>query len=158
VAERIVLGVDPGGTGVHGWALLRHRPGKRALYLSAGHTDDAPLDLFARVGHVDVLAVEMPLVVHNPKAIRQVLATRGAAGIFTGIGQAYRIPVVELHPGKWRGTLCHNSSPTDAMVKKAVTLHVEWWPTRSNSHMRDAAGVALVAMLLPPTPSPGTAR
>ena len=46
-------------------------------------------------------------------------------------------------------------------VKRAIGLHVEGWPTRSNSHMRDAAGVALVAMLRwrpAPTPSPEAAR
>lgn len=167
MADRLWLGVDPGAPsatspGTHGWCLLVHRPGKRALFHAAGHVEATPLDLLRQIGAFEAMAVEMPLVIHNPKAIRQVLATRGAAGTFAGIGQERGLPVVEIHPGKWRGTLCHNSSPTDAMVKKAIGLHVEGWPTRSNSHMRDAAGVALVAMLrwrpTVPTPSPEASR
>ena len=42
MADRIVLGIDPGspsatGPGTHGWCLLVHRPGKRALFQAAAH-------------------------------------------------------------------------------------------------------------------------
>ena len=84
MADRLWIGVDPGspsatGPGTHGWCLLVHRPGKRALFQAAGHVEATPLDLLRQIGVFEAMAVEMPLVIHNPKAIRQVLATRGAA-------------------------------------------------------------------------------
>ncbi len=155
MADRIVLGVDPGSSdprkvGRHGWALLLCRPGRRPVFRGCGRDKVEPLDLLRQHGYLDLLAVEVPQVVHRIEAVRGVLDTRGSAGTFAGAASGIGLPLVEMSPGDWRYRVCKARSPSDAMVKEAILAMIEGWPQISNNHERDAAGVALAASMVPP--------
>lgn len=147
--ELVVLGIDPGSR-AHGWAVLVVGP-HSARYLDGGHRECSAADLVRRTirvecrGPLDLVAVEVPAVLHHLPAVRQVLLTAVSAGAALGAADCFDRLNVRVNPADWRRDVCGHGSARDSTVKDAIDRLVTGWPKRSNVHIRDAAGVALHA-------------
>jgi Holliday junction resolvasome RuvABC endonuclease subunit len=157
----IVVGFDPSTEGT-AWAMLDIQP-KSRKYLDCGRArdDEAIVDFFDRfVGYgfpTILVAVETPghaLHIHHegiPAARARascLIATARVAGFISGRASARGLLVYEVTPERWRSLVIGLPSPQDVAIKAAITRLVVEWPAKSNSHVRDAAGVALGAELL----------
>jgi len=69
------------------------------------------------------------------------------AGAISMLAKHLGLRSIELAPQQWRTALqasrTTKDTDQDAMVKGAVQMLIQGWPARSNTHTRDAAGVAL---------------
>lgn len=162
VAPRVrVLGVDPGST--IGVALIAVGTSTATgLLVGAWRaSNDEELDAararLSKILHeeeIDLVAVERVEHVHGSARMGSSYAeglTRAAwiGGEIAGMARAAEIEVVTVEAGTWRAALAGARSATDAEVKRMVMARVPGWPTTSNAHERDAAGVALYAGLDP---------
>jgi len=143
-----ILGIDPGPTdGAHGWALLR-MAGARPRYLRGGH--DALSVVLAQVVALPAgsrVAVETPegYVWHKARG-KALLSTATAAGYFAGRARAQGLALVTPSAQVWRRAVCGKGTVGDADVALVVKRLVDGIP-RTNAHVRDAIGVALLAAL-----------
>lgn len=150
----LVVGIDPGAS-LHGVALLRVS-GLRASFVEAHHLDTDALvswlrDLAAQAPHV---AIETAHGVHAGivrargaqaalSIARASVATTRADGVIEGVSVGLGIPTMRATALEWRAALAGGRQASDAMVAAMVPRLVSGWPTRSNAHTRDAAGVAV---------------
>lgn len=148
-----VLGIDPGGSGSHGWALIDFTTPSAPVWFEGGRTEH-PLALFdlleerglaARVGMV---AVERAVSLWKPEANVKAMATAWAGGHLAGFAEARGFQVVALGVTEWRCALVGASRKgenIDHKVEAALRMFLRRFPARSSVHARDAAGVACVA-------------
>lgn len=143
----LVLGIDPGAT--IGLALIEVPARGRPRWVWHGDTRD----------HDDPVAWAMDASAIVPQAIAieeldgyVYEQARGAALIKTARLEG-RIVVqvtalgftpVGMSRAQWRRAICGNGQANDARVKAALSLQVLDMPKRTNAHVRDAAGVAIV--------------
>lgn len=73
-----------------------------------------------------------------------VLMTAISAGLWYGCATARLGSRAMLSPQSVRIALCGKAGASDADVARALAAHVDGIPTRTNTHVRDAAAVALV--------------
>jgi Holliday junction resolvasome RuvABC endonuclease subunit len=150
MTTRRVVAFDPGPTWT-GFAVL-DVIGNRPSYVEAGRiesTVDAVCSVLVEhgAGHVARIAVEVV------DARYGIAGPRGAAlidtnGIAVGIVWACRMLRYDVDPMPapvWRKALLGKATAGDDAVKLAVQRLVVGWPTRSNAHARDAAGLGVVA-------------
>lgn len=156
----LILGIDPGPTEI-GYAVLRRDAAtRRGSYVDAGKlTVDARThgELFGivKVHAIGAVGVELPGRLHaNEKISRSALVSRSnqllatmkvqqrLVGWLNGFGF---FDVHEVTASEWRRGIVGRPSASDAMIKAAIVRQVAGWPSRSNEHERDAAGVALAA-------------
>lgn len=164
----ILLAIDPGSKRA-GYARVKVEPlGQRCHFLDAGmmpSTRDALLGYLAEHA-VDAGAVERPAgFAFELSRVGALLETSYAAGLMSGVLQAHAqetgrvgeyktgVPVLELSAQVWRRELCGShreraekrGSAGDAEVRRFVEHFVRGLPKRTNEHVRDALGLALVA-------------
>lgn len=144
-----VIGVDPGPKKC-GWAVIWYErsAASTARYVTGGmvesHVNAFATTLFGANANA-VVAVETPSgYVHEHARGAQLLATARVAGELVGVAKANGRHVIELSPETWRRALTGKTTASDATIKRAVGFHVTEMPKRSNSHTRDAIGVAIV--------------
>lgn len=136
-----VLGVDVGA--VSGIALLRMGV-RDAVWLDGCSTREHPLDTPFFAGDVafDVLGIEcIEGYAHGERAhakTKHLIAAAALAGEILGWARAKGIPVFSAPASVWRKRVLGKASPTDAEVKKIITLLVSNLPKRCSSHVRDA--------------------
>jgi Holliday junction resolvasome RuvABC endonuclease subunit len=165
----IIFGVDPGPTS-SGWAVVECAGGRlNFLEAGSGNLDLVCdhvvkfLDPDSRGGQETYrFAVECPrpfFPVVRPgddpgrqrglmiSQATQLIATARAVGeiVRSALARVKRDQIFEYTASEWRTAVCRRSNPTDAQVKEAITRLVAGWPSRSNAHHRDAAGVATAA-------------
>jgi len=149
----MVLGIDPGPTR-SGWALLDFTIPSSPVYFAAGLTE-SPLGLFRELddaGHGDrlrLVAVEQSRGRVDPLRVAAVLLTVWTGGRFIGIAESRSLEAVALGVTEWRNALIgtpRRGDDIDENVAAFLRRFVRHWPARSNVHVRDAAGVACVAV------------
>lgn len=149
----IVLGIDPGAT--IGLALLEvpavgrpkwlwHGDTRRVQRAIASAMDDAIASLGVRVP-VDAIAVEeVRGYVYEKQRGAELFKTSQREGRLIEQAESCGFDPIMVSRADWRKALCGNGSADDAKVKRALTMQVVNMPTRTNAHVRDAAGVAIV--------------
>ena len=142
----IALGIDPGSVHV-GFAVVQFSDAGFAKWHSAWeeHPSEVGLQYVQDqilICEADIVAVEIP-VPRASFALRQLVDTaRCAQRAIDGAAFA-GCDCVELSSYEWRKRLCGNSNAKDSHIRHALEEYLV--VPRSNSHKRDAAGVALVA-------------
>jgi Holliday junction resolvasome RuvABC endonuclease subunit len=134
--------------------MARHR------YHSCGmveSTASAMLEIvegYAKQKMVDVVAIEHAVHTHPSKTAsraalmgraKQLMATTRIEGIIETLCVAKGLPVRPLPATVWRRELTGRAQATDARVKEHVSMVVSRLPKRTNVHVRDAIGLAVVA-------------
>lgn len=151
------LGWDPGSRYV-GWALLDVPLRGPALHLRSGMLDLRETDLFGtdsplrsmaedRVVHV---AVEQVLKVVDREGFSLSMAselakTERVGGLILGAARILGLQWSEPEAPAWRKALCGDRQASDALIKTIVGARVHGIPASTNSHQRDAMGVAIYA-------------
>jgi Holliday junction resolvasome RuvABC endonuclease subunit len=149
VTSPTVLGFDPGPTST-GWALIRpiFERRERPRFLQGGSVPSTLEDLagILRSLSPEAVAVEAPEgYVHEHERGAQLIETSRVAGEIIGVCHALRIPCSRMSASHVRARLCRRPSANDRTVKTALTVFMCDLPKKSNSHVRDAAAVALVS-------------
>ena len=140
-----ILAIDP-GTLRHGWALVQSTDRGRVTYVGSGHDDAATVDDRIRTAGASLVAIERPAFIPaKAMAGQALLETAEWAGVFRGACIAGGVPVAMMTAAAWRLALCRTNHPSDATVKRAVSVFVDGLPKRTNCHERDAMGLAIVA-------------
>jgi Holliday junction resolvasome RuvABC endonuclease subunit len=149
IQSDLIMGFDPGVT-QHGWAVLRDTP-SGPVYVDSGHEQgeaDAVMKRLLAGYRLRCVAIETPTMAFLPQAIKPVMAMCRQAGLALAMVRHHR-PLPHIHEASanvWRRNQLGNGSAKNAAIKTLVTSTVQGWPTRSNDHERDAAGVALDAL------------
>ncbi len=140
-----VLGVDPGPRR-HGWALLELAPGEQPHWIGQGHSGSGSILAVAHtLSPGDHVVIERPQgYVHEHKRGADLIETTWeAAKLFGRLAERGAI-VHALGPEAWRQSVVGKRTPSDSEVRRALRLQVLFPPgARTNSHHRDAGGVAL---------------
>lgn len=159
--RRRVLAFDPGPT-TSWFAVALAGQGGMALFGGAGPvaTSDgsrleALLDDEAVRTPGGLVAVEIPGALH-PRAgaspanlfarSKQLLETARAAQKIVDAAGARGLVPVEMTAGQWRHALARKNNANDALIKRAVTMFSIGLPQRTSAHVRDAFGLAIVAL------------
>ena len=151
------VGFDPSTEGT-AYAFIWTHDGRRNFHeCGALMSDDSIKTYIARLTPDVVVCIERPaaaLHIHDEgraaaraKASHLIMTAR-VAGFIAGVALYRGLQVIELAPERWRSIVVGSPHPQDSDVKRAVRVLVPTWPEKSNSHVRDAAGVALGASLL----------
>jgi|GEM_PF-3728750 len=141
-----VLGIDPGSAHV-GVAVLEFDDRGAPTWVDAEEVkpDVATMPWVGEqviVYQADLVAVETP-VPRAAFALRQLIETaRVAERMLCGADNA-GVERMEFTSYEWRKRLTGASNAKDAVIKFALEAHMA--VPRSNSHKRDAAGVAVIA-------------
>lgn len=137
-----VLGIDPGSSHV-GVCVLEFNDHGRATWKHAEELtpNDVTQD-WLRGFDVDRVAIELP-VPRAMGALRQLIGTAEIAGYIRGLADSLGLDPMPITSYEWRKRLTGSSNAKDAVIRFALEAHIN--VPRSNSHKRDAAGVALVA-------------
>jgi Holliday junction resolvasome RuvABC endonuclease subunit len=160
-ARMVVVGFDPGGER-SGWAALEisgSAAQPRAAFLGTGDVESTGPAL-------DVFFASCAPLARYPGRVVAVERTKGKAYSDKGAGvvphliecaradsmicenaRVRGLRVVQLPAVEWRRHVCGRHDPDDALVKVTILRFVAGWPSRSNPHNRDAAGVALAAAM-----------
>jgi Holliday junction resolvasome RuvABC endonuclease subunit len=153
----ICLAFDPGPKSC-GFAVANLTPEMRGrpTFLRGGKVDsafDSIRCLLDENSNVDIVAVETPAgFIHEHARGAQLLETRGVAGRIDTIARMRSHNVVEMTAGEWRRQLTGKANASDAVIKRAVTMFAYGLPKRTNAHMRDALGLAIVVLRKPSVP------
>lgn len=144
-----ILSVDPGSTSA-GWSIITQSPRARPQFVAGGTcpvTPSALSELLADHAPVDVLAIET-IEIYGAQGMavrmRDLAKTSGAAELLRGLAFGKGIPVLGITASEWRLAVIGKRSPSDAEVKRTVTSLVDGLP-RTNEHVRDATGLAILA-------------
>lgn len=144
------LGFDPGPRHTY-WARVMVMPGG-FKYITGGR-------IFSDVGSVAlVLAKSDPKMIGieevgnfvKPAARIQLKDTSKVVGIIEGVAGAmgYKTMLISANgPASWRKVLTGKATAGDLLVGEAIAA-VPDFPQRSNNHLRDATGIALVTGML----------
>lgn len=158
-----VLGIDSGSK-KSGWCVLRFdeesdtfEVGRRGVianrlpvFCEGGHAANDTIE--ARAGLYNLVGIESPEgIAFAPKGggvVPALLKTARATGGFSALARLNGATVFEATANRCRQRVVGKANASDAVVKKWVMANVLGWPKRSNSHMRDAAVVAIYASLV----------
>jgi len=141
----ILVALDPGPT-MCGHARVRIE-GTRATYVEGGLVNATLEGIEQLLRIADAVAVEVPRgYIFQPARGAQLLATAHIAGGICWMAQSRGLPLVEFTGQEWRrGLTGKGSRVSDHMVKDAVESAVIGVPSKTNVHVRDALGLAVVA-------------
>ena len=157
----VIVGFDPGGS-TSGWAVLSvggHPAQPVAEFLAKGAvaSDGPSLDaFFASCDPFNVAAGRLVAVEKNEGIafgskgagiVPHLIACARADGLICENARAHGVHVVSLPRRRMAQHVCRDKSAPDRVVKAAIHLYVRGWPAKSNVHERDAAGVALAAVV-----------
>jgi len=145
----LVLGIDPGPAN-NGYAVLDFTIPGAPVWHHGGVTGDVErvLDWLSREGEPlrpRLVVVEQARALHNPMANIQAMGTAWAGGCAFGMARARGYDVRAVGVNEWRIALVGRSKKgdnVDEKVKTFLATFVRQFPTRTNNHARDAAGVA----------------
>jgi len=161
-----VIGFDPSNTGA-AFAVLDVAGGSR-VFVGRGDVEAWAVGKLLRdMNKPDLIAIERPHGVNmhpRPQAsmreLHQMIAMARSVGTalmgasyvvgrISGVAEEMMIRTIELSASRWRGMLgvARRTKDTsqDDLIRDAVQSLISDWPKKSNSHVRDAAGVGLVA-------------
>lgn len=142
----LFLGIDP-GTAHIGIAVIE--VGLDGYYRFVDGKTMHPFDIrpsmfsFEKVRGVVAAGVELPEARSGAGGIRYVTPTAAIGGLLAGMCQCTGIEPVFLFPRHWRRLIVGKGAAKDAEIKAALMQYIDLPPT--NSHVRDAVGVAMVA-------------
>lgn len=156
----IILGYDPPG----GWALLDFAD-KRFRFIDCGTVEGVEQD-WAPLTRADLVCIEQPAEIfannRTTKGNRgimfaiagQLLSTRDAATRLATLAEVRGAAVVQMTSAKARRALSiriggrgATKGAVDKQIAVAVPRLVAGWPERSNTHVRDAAVVAIAGSM-----------
>lgn len=155
--ERRCLAFDPGPKRT-GWGFLKATgPMTRPHFLAGGMVASDNRTLGALIErctlpeqwHLSV-AIELPgRYLYNAARAAPLFDTSGVGHAIEAICDERSLPRISLIPQAWRRRLCAGSRglPGDAQVKTTLAMLVTGLPKRTNSHVRDALGLACVVLL-----------
>jgi len=142
----LVLGVDPGQTNL-GYAILRW-DGRQAEWVDGGRALPSETNWVEPVSQVDLVVIEWPSV--GPRqAAEAILETRSAAERVATTAELCNVPVLKVGPAEWRKAVLGRTRRTadetiDAITARILPRLIRGMPTKLVSHVRDAAGAALL--------------
>jgi Holliday junction resolvasome RuvABC endonuclease subunit len=145
-AAMIVLGVDPGAVNM-GHAILSW-DGSAADWLGGGRVLPSEPNWIEIVSQVQLVVVEWPHV--GPRQAGQaILETRSAAEKVATTAELCGVPVFKVAPAEWRKAVLGRTRRTadetiDAIAARILPHLIQGMPMKLVSHVRDAAGVALL--------------
>ncbi len=93
----------------------------------------------------DLVAVEVPATVFRPQAMRKIMNTKGVAHEIVRSAEDHGLIVMQMEPRHWRKPLCGIGAAKNAHIEAMLRQIVAGLPKITNSHVRDAAGVAHIA-------------
>jgi Holliday junction resolvasome RuvABC endonuclease subunit len=140
-----VLGVDPGSRRTGLTVLLLEDNMATWVDAQTLEPDQIRPDLFSqyRLNHdVSAVFIEKPEGRNGP-AVKHIPPTALIAGEVGGMCRTLGLPVAYLLAREWRKPLCGRGSAKDSEIEIALSAHIDL-PKRTNAHVRDAAGVALI--------------
>jgi hypothetical protein len=142
----LVLGVDPGQANL-GHAVLRW-DGRVAEWVDGGRVLPEEPNWAGPLALVQLLVVEWPSV--GPRqAAEAILETRSAAEKVATTAELMGVPVLKVGPAEWRKAVLGRTRRTadetiDAITARILPHLIRGMPTKLVSHVRDAAGAALL--------------
>lgn len=149
----MVLGIDP-GSHESGWSLIDFTIPSAPVFFEHGNTErlDSLFDSLMQreLGrNIRLVAIEEARGRIDPRRASNILATTWIGGEAAGYARAKGFAVTRLGAHEWRlafiGAYTREGGEADAKVKRALSMLVRHYPERSNTHERDAGGVACVA-------------
>lgn len=138
-----ILGIDP-GTKKTGVTELRF-DGSHFHYVWSGHVKND--DVHLRISSVHLVGIEAPGGSMFGGGARSANVVRSSywAGWFACIANGRGCRIVEATANEWRKAIVGRANAKDALIKSKVVPLIVGWPKASNSHVRDAAGMAMYA-------------
>ncbi|WP_394849608.1 hypothetical protein LZC95_19425 [Pendulispora brunnea] len=95
---------------------------------------------------VDLVAVEsVDGVPYEDVRAAKLMETNGVARAIEWLALGRGLPVERLSARAWRSPLCGRGNASDDQIARVVALHIRELPRRTNVHVRDALGLAVVA-------------
>lgn len=154
-----IVGFNPGPT-KSGWCVAELALADRGMvrFIRGGqcrsiHEEFCRIIEAARPGPLHPLllvGVEQPEgFIHQHARGAQLLETARVAGEIAGLARLSGYRVAQLPAGKWRHALAGKNNASDALVARACAMFVRGMPKKSNSHVRDALGLAVVVLRNP---------
>jgi Holliday junction resolvasome RuvABC endonuclease subunit len=149
----VILGIDPGPTSC-GWAIVETRGGGGGVpstcrFVAGGKREPAVDLLWPMMRSTHVVAIERPrgYGAGDGQAVRMgpLMDTSYVAGMCFALAWMEDRQVIEMRAADWRRMICGKGAASDAAVKTSVEKLVAGMPKRSNTHLRDAVGIALAA-------------
>lgn len=152
------LGWDPGSRRV-GWALLDVPDRGPAVHIRSGLLDLQEQDVLFSPGS-PLLTMREDGVLHVAvEQVRQVVEREGfsismaaelakserVGGLIVGAARILGMQWSEPSAPAWRQSLCGQRQASDGLIKTIMEARVHGLPVRTNSHQRDAMGVAIYA-------------
>jgi hypothetical protein len=97
-----------------------------------------------------IVAVEQPEgFIHQHARGPQILETARVGGEIGRQAELLGLEVARLPASRWRHALVAKNNASDALIKRACQMFVIGLPVRTNNHVRDALGLAIVALRNP---------
>jgi Holliday junction resolvasome RuvABC endonuclease subunit len=140
-----LLAIDPGPSRSY-WALVE--VGARPRYVDSGWCESTleDVDRLFRSREVDHIALEQVAgYAYEAKRTAQLIATSRVEGMIGAGAYSFRVPLVEVAASTWRKALCGKGNADGHAIARALATWVVGMPTRTNEHVRDALGLAVVA-------------
>lgn len=141
----IILGIDPGPTtcGV-AWIDLDRYDARLIDKGKIDSTPDAIVGAIGKHGPLLVLALEQPAgYAYSLERSRDLIETARVGGVIAGIAGSLRIEIDTATASEWRRAIVGKGNASDKLIGQVIPRQIKGWPSRSNNHERDAAGVAL---------------
>lgn len=146
----IVLAFDP-GTHETGWCRVDvrgTRPNPITITLvDLGNVESSVEGVWPLLAGADVVAVEVLRGIAYPVKgagiVGSLVSSSAVAGGIVWLARGGRFHVVETTAREWRGVVMGRPQASDAEIGRVIPGLVRGWPRRSNSHARDAAGLAV---------------
>ena len=145
-----VLAFDPGPTRTAWGALSPLAHGTACTFVGGGVVPSTLEELgalCAQYRDAAVMAIEAVGLAHRVEARHALIQTAHVAGLLEGLIRAEfpRVVAVLLTAVQWRRALTGRGNANDASIKRVVCASVRGMPARTNCHVRDALGLAVVA-------------
>jgi Holliday junction resolvasome RuvABC endonuclease subunit len=144
------LGFDPGPRNTY-WARVLVTPAG-CKYISGGriYSDVGSIALVLAKSDPKMIGIEEVGNFVKPEAKIQLKDTAKVVGLIEGVAGAmgYKSMLIAANgPSSWRKVLTGNANAGDLLVGEAVVATPNF-PPRSNNHLRDATGIAMVTGML----------
>jgi len=138
-----LLGIDP-GTKESGVADIEF-DGSRFHFVWTGRIPNDKVHL--RISSAHLVALEAPggSMFGGGARSANIIRTSYWAGWFACIATERGCRIVEATANEWRKAVVGRANAKNALIAKKVVPLISGWPTRSNNHQRDAAGMAVYA-------------
>lgn len=156
MADRVrrVIAFDPGPT-TCGYAIAEHGrdAGNRVRFLAGGEVSSDAAMLGQTLGcgaGVDAVCVETPAgYVYEKFRGPTLIETARVAERIAILAGVRGTRVVQMSAAQWRKALCSKANADDKRIKRAVQMVTTDLPSRTNEHLRDALGLAIVVLWNP---------